>query len=249
MSWARHIVFNCITLATALYGCTGQDSPECASALGDIITEERTLDSFNQITISGRLGINLIQDTLNWAEVEFGEGLTDGIITSVKHNTLFISEENSCDWIRDQKVNPKLNIHYNHLTKIINKGSGSLIFENSHTTGKLSLEVDDVAGSVNIKFEGDSLSILAHTGATDIGISGVTHFANFYNSSYAPINAKNLISEVSVPHNNHTGDIIVNVSERLSYQIFDDGDIIVYGAPKIIQKWADEGNGEIIQKN
>ena len=82
-----------------------------------------------------------------------------------------------------------------------------------------------------------------------IGISGVTHFANFYNSSYAPINAKNLISEVSVPHNNHTGDIIVNVSERLSYQIFDDGDIIVYGAPKIIQKWADEGNGEIIQKN
>jgi hypothetical protein len=248
LNWARHIGFS-ITLLTIFNQCTGTNAPECASALGDIIVESRKLKSFNRLNLSGRLNINLIQDSSNYVEVIFGEGLTDGIKTSVNNGTLKISEENSCDWIRDQQVNPVLNIHYDHLDKIINQGSGSLIFENAHTTGKLSLEVSDVAGSVDIKFEGDSLSVLAHTGATDIGISGVTHFAYFYNSSYAPINAKNLISEVSVPHNNHTGDIIVNVSERLSYQIFDDGDIIVYGNPKIIQKWADEGNGEIIQKN
>lgn len=249
MSWARHIVFNCITLTTALYGCTGQDSPECASALGDIIAEERSLDSFNQITLSGRLDINLIQDTLNWAEVEFGEGLTDGIITNVKNNTLFISEENSCDWIRDQKVNPTISIHYSNLKKIISQSSASVIFENEHTTGNLSLEVDDVAGSIYIRFDGDSIRVNAHTGATDITIEGNTHFAYIYNSSYAPIDAKDLHSIVSVPHNNLTGNILVRASDRVSYQIFDDGDIIVFGNPSIIEKWYDQGKGELILKN
>ena len=250
MNWAQHIGFSikCILLIGLQNACTGPDAPECVSALGEIISETRPLDSFSRISIKDRLNVNLVQDTANWIEVEFGQGLTDGIITKVENNTLHISEENSCDWVRDQKVNPELIVHYTNLEEITNLSSGFVFFENHHTNGNLSFIVDDVAGSAVIKYDGDSLWVTAHTGATDIVIEGSTHFAYFYNSSYAPIDAKKLTSDVSIPHSNLTGNIIVNVSERLSYQIFDEGDIIVHGNPTIIEPWAHQGKGQIIIK-
>lgn len=249
MNWVQHTAFNVLIAGLLfLHGCTGKDAPECVSALGEIVTESRELNAFHRIVISGRLNVNMIQDSINKAEVLFGQGLTDGIITKVSDGTLRISEENSCDWIRDQSVNPTIDVHYSNIDEIINRSSANVTFENEHNTGKLSIEVDDVAGSVFLRFNGDSLKVIAHTGATDFTIEGKSHFAYFYNSTYAPLNAQNLTSEIAIPHNNLTGDIIVNATERVSYQIFDSGDIIAFGNPKVVQAWVQEGNGEFILK-
>ncbi|MEZ4722676.1 MAG: DUF2807 domain-containing protein [Flavobacteriales bacterium] len=226
--------------------CTKESAPDCISALGHLKTELREIDSFDRIEIQGRMNVNLTQDSSDWIEVTFGEGLLDGVITKSENKVLSITESNHCDWVRDQTVLPLVTVHYRSFRNIFSECAGTVNFTNPHRSGRLVVEISDVSGYLNVDFIGDSIDIVSHTGSTDISAKGTTNVAYFYSSSYAPIRADSLVSRVAIPHSELTGDIELRAWEAVYYQIFDDGNIIVHGHPDLIKKWHHDGAGEVI---
>jgi hypothetical protein len=244
LNWAQHISFSLLILVMG--SCTKPGAPNCVKSLGQIQSETRMLDAFTRIEIQGRLDLNLVQDSSDWAEITFGESLLDGIKTRVNDGVLRITEENSCDWLRKQSTWPLVTVHYSNLQNVYNESAGSVTFINPHSTGQLTFEIYDVSGEVSIQFIGKDLSVIAHTGATNVTVKGSSDLAYFYNASYAPFRCKKLVTKVAQPHSESTGDIELFATEAVYYQIFDWGNITVHGNPPLIKKWHDEGTGELI---
>jgi len=213
--------------------------------MGEITSESRVLPDFQNIHTNGRVNLVIIEDSSNFVEITYGEHLLSGISTKIEDETLYIDDVNHCNWTRDLSVWPEVKIHVKSLKSIYCESSGSIVCENAITTSTFQFEVFDVAGSAKLNYIGDSLSIIAHTGATDITAFGTSNYLYCYNASYAPIDCSSLMALDAFPHNQGTGDIRLRASQWVYYQIFDWGNIYVYGNPSI-KKWHDEGKGELI---
>lgn len=226
--------------------CSKDKQPDCFTSIGKMTVEKRNIESFNALTVDDRIAIELIQDTIDMVYVSTGTNILRGIKTEVNNGVLSITDEMTCDWVRDQSVIPTVTIHYKQLSHILDQSAAPFIFKNQNTSSYLEFEIKDIASEVNIAFSGDSLSVISHTGATQVSVSGRANVAYFYSNSYGPMNAKELQAKVCYAHNKSTGNIELTAAEALYYQIFDWGNIIVHGNPPNITEWHDKGLGALL---
>lgn len=245
MNWARHIVFSSLMACLSL-GCTKEGSPDCVSALGETVTVVRPIESFDRVAVFGRVDVVLVEDSTTYVTITHGASQIDKIKTVVSDGSLSVLDENTCKWIRDQQAWPLVAIHYKQLNALYSESAGVITSREFIQTDHFELDCFDAAGSIQIGFIGDSISVRAHTGATDITLKGTSWAANFYNGGYGPIDASGFQSGVAFPHIEGTGDIHVWATEGVYYQIFDWGNVYVHGNPPLVKKWHDEGKGEVI---
>ena len=107
----------------------------------------------------------------------------------------------------------------------------------------MNIEINDAAGSVFVKVNCQFLSIIGHTGATDVTAEGNADEIYIYNASYAPINTELLTTRIASVHNNSSGDTYVRATERLNTTIEEDGDIYIYGGATI--RGTQTGSGQV----
>jgi hypothetical protein len=210
-----------------------------------VVRETRQLNPFTRIEVSGRIDVHITEDVVNSAEVLYGKHLLNGIQTRVIDGVLYIGNNNACPSLRDPKVVPEVWLNVTELKSIYSESGGHIVFENECTSPRFDFEIYDAAGSAQILYAGDSLSVVVHTGASDISVSGSASYAYYYSAGYGPLNASALLAEVSSVHSEGTGDISVRATDLVYYQLFDWGDILVYGQPTIV-RWHHKGSGEII---
>lgn len=246
MNWDWHIgskVLLAIGLLS-LVACS-KERADCFEGRGEQATELRPLEAFHSLHLEDRMDVLLVQDSSNFMEVTYGANGLGGIVGTIDGETLRISEDNRCDWMRKQNPLPEVRIHYKDLNHILSENSGSVLFENDFEGDSLKIEVEDVSGSMAIKANCDALDLIAHTGATDIQAEGTCGYVYIYNSGYAPIHAEGLVSRTASVHNNSTGDTYVNAWETLYYQIYHQGNVHLTG-PASIVKWYQSGGGEVV---
>lgn len=247
MSWAQHIGFRLLLGAVlTLTGCKKPGAPDCVKALGKITSEQRPLEPFDRVEVEGRINVRLVADSADYALLTYGEAVIEGLETVVENQTLYLRETNGCDWVRNQSVIPEFEVHHRSLRSIYSESSGTVSYAGTEMTPYLQFEVFDAAGSANIDFHGDSLSVVVHTGATDVLITGTAQHAYYYNAGYGPLDASGCVADEVSVRSQGTGDMFVHAINIVYYQLFDWADIFVYGDPEI-KKWHHDGTGEVIR--
>lgn len=217
--------------------------------VGEIITETRLIDNYNSIEINNNIDvyISFNHNKTGIIEITGGENLIPNVLTELSDTTLQIKNDNKFNWIRNiEKSKIKIIIYSDTISYINYKGVGKLEFIDTLKANNFIFESWGGIGSVDLKINGDYSSILLHTGAPDVTISGESYKTVFYSHSYGFINALNYDVDIAEVKSQGTGDIYVSPINEIGVTIDYLGNVYYKNNPKIIRK--DINNkGELIK--
>lgn len=90
-----------LAVALLLFGCHGENAPDCLQNSGDLIRGEVSLSEFTKITVFENVALVLKQGDVQRVEIETGEYLRDEISATVEGDRLLLKDTNDCNYFRE----------------------------------------------------------------------------------------------------------------------------------------------------
>ncbi len=205
--------------------------------VGDETTEIRTLPSFNKMVVYDNIGLHLKFDSsiAPRAEIHGGKNLLPYVVTDVRDGVLTISNENKWNWIRNiDKSKIDIVLYTDSLNHIIYNGIEPIKFDDTLIVKKFQLESKDGMGSLSIKLNADSASVIVHTGAPDIFIEGSCHYVHYYSNGHGIIDGLGFLSENVAVHSRSTAEIFVAPTKTLGVTIEYLGNVYYKNSPFLL---------------
>ena len=239
----RLAVIGAVTFVALLSvtGCKKKGGLFCYKSNGDIKTEVRVHEGFDEVSLSTSADVKIIQGENYSVEVIASENILPIIKTKVSGSTLKIDlKNNTC---LKSKDDIKVNVIMPELKGLNISGSGEIRMPNKMTTNDLDVKIsgsgDIVADSlfnndlsVNISGSGDLfLESLDTSHSNDIRISG----SGKLNLFGMPV----LKSTVNI---SGSGQCDLNVVESLDVKISGSGDLRYIGNPSVYQTISGSGS-------
>lgn len=191
-------------------------------AHGDVVSENRIVDTFHSVRSQIAANIYLSQDTEQNVRIETNENLLYAIKTYVSDGELIITTEHSFRQV------DRLDIYLRaqDFNKINLTGSGNISSSNCMAVGDLEIRI---TGSGNVDLCGSAESLTAN-------ISGSGNF-----------HAYDMVSNNVNAHITGSGDIRVRAEEKLDVNISGSGAVYYKGQPQVNSHIS--GSGKVINAN
>lgn len=240
----RKILFLPWFLSALFVSCNNEDAPDCFKSAGDIVKESRELSSFDQLMIEDNFQIEIIQDSIYKVEIEAPKNIIPKLETSVESGVLYISNKNTCNFVRSFKPKLQLKIHAPWIREIQNRGTGDIRSPQTLFFPYLKIENRHAAGVVDLDIIGDSVFSYTQTGVADVILKGAVIKAELFNQGLGSIEAAALQTQELYINNSSINDITGYCSGYLFAINYFSGNITVFGQP--VQKDIfQNGNGNI----
>jgi hypothetical protein len=226
--------------------CKKENMCDCLKSTGNVVTEKRVLADFHAMEVRKNVIVTLVQDTLNYAEIEAGSQLIDLIETEVVDGILKISNNNICNWVRSYDVEVNVRVHLKSISSIEHFGSGEIRCANVLIIDQLDVRENN---SADIKLNLRARRVFARlmNGGGDIYLDGQSDFCYAYSASFGYIYARNLTADsVQVDHRG-SGDMHVHPVNWFSVYLADRGDVYYRGNPQYVGSVLD-GIGRLIKE-
>jgi hypothetical protein len=159
-------------LGVSLAACKKANRFDCIKRTGEIKTESRALEYFDIIDVQNNVNVFLIQDSINFAEIKAGKNLISNIETSVVAHTLYIKNNNKCNFTRSYKHDLEIYIHFKKLNELIYKGTGPITSLNTIKNDSFTFNSWDGTDTVKLKLEVPLVYTNIHTGVADLIVEG-----------------------------------------------------------------------------
>ncbi len=234
-----------ILVVLILVSCNKESAPDCFKKAGDTAMIKRSLPSFDKVDISDYIYIELIQSDQHYVEIIGPRNLLNKIETDVDGTTLFVSNGNTCNFVRSFKNDITVKIFSPNIQDIQNRGTGDIVTPDTLHYDYLKIENRHAAGDIHINFIGDSLAAFTQTGVANFTLSGRVFKAELFNQGVGKIEASQLIAEQTYINNSSINDIVAYSRGYLYAINHFSGDIKVFGSP-LLRDIIREGSGSII---
>ncbi len=241
----RQIFSLLLCFALLLISCNSEDAPDCFKSAGEIIQESRSLASFDQLMIEDNFQIEIIQDSIFFVEIEAPKNVLPKLETSVENGVLYISNKNTCNFVRSFKPKLQLRIHAPWIREIQNRGTGDIRSSQTLLFPYLKIENRHAAGTIDLDIIGDSVFAYTQTGVADIILRGKVIKGELFNQGLGSIQAAELQAQELYINNSSINDITGYCSGYLFAINYFSGNITVYGQPSQTDIFQN-GNGNII---
>jgi hypothetical protein len=213
-----------LVMATSCIRFTG------ISGSGNVISEERKVESFNSISVSAGLNLFIKQDGSETLKIEAEDNIVPLIITEVKNGKLEIHYKQflSLGFTATRPVN--IYVTVKELNEI-KASSGASVKTEEINSGDIKVSLSSGAsGTLIVK----SASIDANASSgTLIRISGKTDSQNIRLSSGGSYDALDLISKSAVADVSSGASAKINASDKLDVNISSGGIVQYKGTPKV----------------
>ncbi len=227
--------------------CKDKNLLDCTKNTGSIIKESRTFNSeIRMIVLEDN--VNLVINNIyakDKIEIEAGKHLMSKIITENQHDTLFIKNKNTCNWVRNYKKEITAHVSLNNLNQIEYRGCGDIVCVSPIHNTDFILDVWEGAGNIDLKLDVTSNQTYLHIGTADVKISGKAGNNYLSSESFGLLDTQNLYANntyVNSNSSNHTYVFAANVLETTIQSI---GNIYYTGNPKNITSDI-SGSGKLI---
>jgi len=215
---------------------------DCFTSTGKTVTEYRIPGTFNTINLKNSIDLILYPDTTPFINVTAGQHIIDGIITELEGNTLYIRNENKCNWVRTFENTYTVTIGMRDLVDIEYFGSGEIRCMDTIRSNEFTFNSWNGSGSVHLLMNCETTRINNSAGRTDIHAAGSSGVSYVYIHDTALLEAGNLISGYTFIRNTSTGDCTVNVEKELEAELKSFGNIYYSGSPyRVVEKRSGEG--------
>ena len=226
--------FCVILLASVLMGCEKENRGDCFKSTGSITTEIRELDSFVRLEVEDNVNVFIHFGPNHSAEIEAGSNLISLIETEVKDQTLYIRNKNKCNWVRKYNVPINVTLHCSQLDYLVSRGYGTIETLDTIKQPEFYAEQWLASGVLKLLLNTERAYLKSHTGPADYTCHGRSDYLYAYNSSSGMLHLEGVFAKNSLAWNTGSGNIYVNVSDSLSIQIDDIGDVHYTGDPEYL---------------
>ena len=220
---------------------------DCLTSTGKTINQLRSTGNFSKVELHNSIDLIIYPVTLPFIQVSAGEHLIEGIITELQENTLYIRNENKCNWVRSFENKYTVKIGVQSLDDIEYHGSGNIHFMDTIKTNDFIFNSWNGSGSTFLIIECATSNINNNAGRPDIHVSGISGVSYVYNHDVSSIDASDLISGFTFMRNSSTGDCRVYVTKELEAEIVDSGDIYYKGNPYKVSRTG-AGSGKLMEE-
>jgi hypothetical protein len=177
-------------------------------------------------------------------EVEAGKHLLPLIKTEVTDGTLYITNDNKCNWMRSYSIEINVYIHVKNLEELRSYSSKNIHSVNTITTPVINI-YDFNSGDITMDISSNESYTKQMGAAGDITVTGNTNFNYVFDQGYGFLHLENLQSSSAMIVQHGTGDIYVQTKDTLDVEITDVGNVYYSGNPVISQR-PSTGSGKLI---
>ncbi|MBO9153383.1 head GIN domain-containing protein [Chitinophaga sp. GCM10012297] len=209
---------------------------------GQVVTEERQIDRFEEVTIDGPVEVHIKQGQLAPLKVEAEDNVMRIIETYVSGNTLRVKIRNGVNLKRFRPIH--VYIQGETWKKIVFSGSGSLTGTDTIRSTSFSYEIN---GSADANLKLDANEVRMHlNGSGNLRLEGKSNSYFSEINGSGDVNAQELQTATANVNVNGSGEQTIWVSDRLDARINGSGNIRYKGTPGTVNvKIA--GSGKVIK--
>ena len=109
--------------------------------------------------------------------------MQENIETIVENGLLSIKNTSKCNWVRSYKIPVKIEIHFSSLKHVLIHGSSNVSSADTIRQPYLKFEFRDSSGDLNLLVDNEEVSVIQHTGSSDVVVKGITKHLSVYMSS------------------------------------------------------------------
>lgn len=199
----------CSSMSACIYAC----NDEHIKGNGKIINQERSLSSFDKISLGGSIDMDITQGATESAVVETEENLMNYIITEVEGSTLkiHVKENYSVD-------SKKLVVHISckQLKAVSCGGSGDVLAKSKITSDEFSISQGG-SGDFNLQLAVQKLKI-SKAGSGDFHLEGSADELKISSAGSGDVDARNLLCQHADISSAGSGDVVLRkgTSTRVS---------------------------------
>ncbi len=227
--------------------CQKEHLFDCFTSTGKTITQYRDPGTFSRIEVKNSIDVILYPDTTPFIHVTAGEHLIDGIITELEGNTLYIRNENRCNWVRSFESSYTVKIGMRNPEDIEYFGSGEIRCMDTIRSTEFTFNSWNGSGSIYLLLDCEKSHINNNAGRTDIHAAGFSGVSYVYIHDTALLEATNLETGFTFIRNSSTGDCSIYVTKEVVAEIKYFGNIYYRGNPyKVVENIS--GEGRLIQQ-
>ena len=124
------------------YSCNSEDANNCFQTAGTTIQQEFDVSSFNKIIVNERIELIVKDGVEQEVIVETGENLLNDVKAIVENNTLILTNNNKCNFVRDYG-NTKITVTTPNLIELRNSSELPIRSEGVLTYSNLRIIADD----------------------------------------------------------------------------------------------------------
>lgn len=227
--------------------CQKPENRACWKGTGKIVTNMISLPSFQTMELHQRLQIELIQDSLEFLEVQAGENLQHFIEWTVVDGKLEIWNKNKCAYLRYKTGDVKVKIHFKTLDKLIYWGSELLVAEDTIQADYLDVLMNDGAGDLDLTVHANAVNVVNPHGFSSISVRGMCKFLRLDIDGYGTFDTRALKvnDSIAVMYASNGTSFLDADQVKVKAEFSSSGNVMYQGTPSLIQKMR-YGTGDLI---
>ena len=233
-----------ITYILALFillACDSDSTSDCFQTSGPIIQKEIIIDPFENILVNRDIELIITEGSDYKIVIETGENLINDIEVIVADNELILTDNNSCNYVRDYGIT-KIYVTAPNIKSIRSSTQYDISSQGTLNFPNLSLLSEDffVPGSFTVgdfKLQLNTLSLrVVSNNISSFYISGQVEnlFIGFY-SGAGRFEGESLLANYINVYHRGSNDMIVNPQESIVGELRGTGDLISLKMPSIVE--------------
>ncbi len=206
------------------------------TAEGPIVKKERQIENFTGINTSTGIDVYLTQGNGPKLSVEAEENLHEYILTEVKDDVLHVFTKVNIKGSKSKKVY----VTMDEVKSLTASSAGDIFGETPLKAGEIELHASS-AGAIKLELMAKTI-LVDCSSAGDITLSGQADYLKASTSSAGDLIAKDLKVKEAKVSASSSGDITVNVSDKLYARASSSGDVHYVGDPEVDAKSSSAGS-------
>jgi hypothetical protein len=223
--------FLLLLLCCFAVSCGKDHEFDCLKSTGKTTRETRSLATFSRIRLDDNINLYLRTDTTCFAEVEAGENLLDGIITEVENGTLYLRNENRCNWVRNFRKPVNVTVGLGQPELISYYGYGDIRSLDTIRQHDFTFDCWNGSGSIRLLLNTDRSYLRIHIGRADLQAAGRSNVSFVYLNDVGVIDNRALSTDLCYLRTKSTGDCRVRTERELEATVDYTGNVYYSGNP------------------
>lgn len=202
----------------------------------DLAEENRFIDHFDAISVSGGIDVYLTAGNKSGLKVLADQDMLDKVITELEGDKLVIRMKKNTNWKLNWKDRNAIEVHltYATLEHITSSGGSDVYAQNTIKGSNFSI---NCSGGSDVKLDLDVNEFICHTsGGSDANLTGRVKMMEVSASGGSDVHARELEVDNCIIEASGGSDTKITVNGDLEVRATGASDVYVYGNPNIISK-------------